>query len=236
VIAVLLRAMTPRLAVLALAMVLFYLYEPAFHTHEVQDLDPQYLGVEGLAATLANLTGVAMLVLLAGFVSTDRRRGYYRMFFCHPTRPLAFYALHWVLALVLAMASAAVFLVAGQLAAWGEFRGGWSGLFLALLSAVVYGGVMAFLSAVLRSGEAWVSVVIFLFTFFWLSQQIGGDAVPDALRDLLTMVLPPQLPLGSVYMGLLAGVVDWGAALFALGYGVFWLAAAALVLRLRDWP
>lgn len=235
-IGVLLRAMTPRMALVVVAMLLFYVYEPAFHLHDVQDLDPQYMGPEGLAATLANLSGVAMLVLLSGFVSTDRRRGYYRMFFCHPTRPLAFYALHWVLALGLAMAAAAAFLVVGQWVAWGEFRGGWSGMFLAFLSAVAYGGLMAFLSVLLRGGEAWVSMVVFLFTFFWLAQRIGGAAVPDPLRDALTLVLPPQLPMGSVYMGLLAGVVDWGSAAFTLGYGVFWLAAAALLLRLRDWP
>lgn len=235
-IGVLLRGMIPRMGLLLVAMVLFYLYEPAFHTHELADLDPQYMGAMGLAATLANLTGVAMLVLLAGFVSTDRRRGYYRMFFCHPTRPIAFYALHWGMALVLAMAAAALFLVVGQWVAWGEFRGGWSGLFLAFLSAVVYGGVMAILSVALRGGDAWVSVVIFLFTYFWLAQQVGGAVVPGPFRDAVTLVLPPQIPLGTVYMGLLAGVVDWGAAAFALGYGVFWLSASALLLRLRDWP
>jgi hypothetical protein len=28
----------------------------------------------------------------------------------------------------------------------------------------------------------------------------------------------------------------WGAAAFVAGYGVFWMGAAALLLRLREWP
>ncbi|HEV2130762.1 MAG TPA: hypothetical protein VGR27_06645 [Longimicrobiaceae bacterium] len=235
---ILLRDMAPRLLLVALAALMFYLIDPAFHQHErVEGEAAAVLGPLGLSATLANLAGLAMLILLAGFVSTDRRRGFYRIFFSHPTHPLAFYGLRWALALALALLSAAVFLVVGQLAAWGEFRGGFGGLGLALLSAIAYGGLMAFLSTLLPRGDAWVAIILFLFTFFWLQAlSLGAEPFPTALRQALTLLLPPQTALNDVYEGMLAGQAVWGAAAFVVGYGVFWMGAAALLLRLREWP
>jgi hypothetical protein len=178
-----------------------------------------------------------MLVLLGGFVSTDRRQGYYRLFFSHPTRPAAFYGLRWLLALGVAMLAAALFLVLGQAAAWGGFEGGWRGLWLALLSAVAYGGMIAFLSVVLPRGDAWVALVLFVFNYFWLQAvALGAQPLPPLLNEVVPLLLPPQLALSDVYDGLLRGEVAWGASAFAAGYGVFWLALAGLLLRLRDWP
>ncbi|MGI9178942.1 MAG: hypothetical protein ACR2H9_00305, partial [Longimicrobiaceae bacterium] len=86
---ILLHDMAPRLLLVALAALMFYLIDPAFHQHEIAEGEAAaVLGPLGLSATLANLAGLAMLILLAGFVSTDRRRGFYRIFFSHPTHPL----------------------------------------------------------------------------------------------------------------------------------------------------
>lgn len=236
---ILLRGMLPRLAMVALLCVAFFFIEPGFHAHdgpapEEFRLD---LGAPGLAATLANLAGLSMLVLLGGFVSNDRRQGYYRLYFSHPTRPVAFYGLRWGLGLLLAMVAAAAFLVIGQLAAWGRFEGGGSGLYLALLAAVAYGGMIAFLSVVLPRGDAWVALVLFLFNIFWLqAAALGAQPLPGVLNDAVALLLPPQLALGDVYDGLIRGEIVWGASAFAAGYGVFWLLVAGLLLRLRDWP
>jgi hypothetical protein len=239
VIPILLRGMLPRLALVALLCVAFFFLEPGFHTHaepasEEFRLD---LGYMGLAASLANLAGVSMLVLLGGFVSNDRRQGYYRLYFSHPTRPIAFYGLRWGMGLLLSLAAAAVFLVVGQVAAWGRFEGGWIGLYLALLAAVAYGGMIAFLSVALSRGDAWVALVLFLFNYFWWQASLlGVQPLPPVLSDLVSILLPPQLALNDVYDGLLRGEIAWGASAFAAGYGVFWLLVAALLLRLRDWP
>lgn len=90
----------PRLLLVGLAGFMFYLLEPSFHQHGPVPADMQAdLGPRGLAASLSNLAGLSMLVLLGGFISTDRRRGYYRLFFAHPVSPLAFMdcagRLHW---------------------------------------------------------------------------------------------------------------------------------------------
>jgi hypothetical protein len=239
---ILLRDLAPRLILVTLAALFFYALEPAFHQHQVPAdelfgaVEPEF-GPAGLAASLANLAGLSMLILLGGFVSNDRRRGYYRIYFSHPTSPLAFYGLRWSLAFGLSLFAATVFLVVGQLVAWGGLRGGGSGLLLALLSALAYGGLIAFLSVVLPRGDAWVAVIVYLFTFFWLQVlAVGAEPFTASIRGAISFVLPPQTAMQDVYSALLLGQWDWGASAFVVGYGVVWLILAALVLRVREWP
>jgi hypothetical protein len=240
VIPILLRRMLPRLLLVALLGVAFYFWEPGFHQHSGEVVSEEFkldLGYLGLSATLANYAGVCMLVLLGGFVSGDRRQGYYRMYFSHPTRPIAFYALRWALGLAVALVAAAIFLVVGQLIAWGRFEGGWSGLYLALLAGVGYGGMIAFLSVALPRGDAWVALVLFIFNQFWLGMvALGSQPLPPLLNDAVSILLPPQLALNDVYDGLLRSEIVWGASAYVAGYGLFWLLVAGLILKLRDWP
>jgi hypothetical protein len=240
VIPILIRNMLPRLALVALLGLAFYLLDPGLHRHPGEAVPEEFaldLGSFGLAASLSNLAGMSMLVMLGGFISHDRRQGYYRMYFAHPTRPLAFYGLRWVLALAAVMAVCTVWLVASQLAAWGQFEGGWRGLYLAFLSAVAFGGMITFLSVALPRGDTWVALVLALFNYFWFeAMALGARPLPKAVNDVISLVLPPQFAISDVYDGLLAGQVVWGASAFVAGYGVFWLLMAGLVLKLRDWP
>lgn len=236
---ILLRGMLPRVVLVALLCVAFFFIEPGFHTHD-QPVSEEFrldLGAMGLAATLAHLAGLSMLALLGGFISHDRRQGYYRLYFSHPTRPIAFYALRWVLGLLVSMVAVTAFLVLGQLAAWGRFEGGWGGLYLALLAAIAYGGMIAFLSVLLARGDAWVALVMFVFNVLWVQAVgMGVQPLPGWLNDAVGILLPPQLALADVYDGLLRYEIEWGASAFVAGYGVFWLLVAALLLRLREWP
>ena len=236
---ILLRGMVPRLVLVALLGVAFYMIDPGLHQHADEVVPEEFrldLGAMGLAATLANYAGLSMLVLLGGFVSHDRRQGYYRLYFSHPTSPIAFYGLRWALGLAAAMLAAAILLVVGQWIAWGRFEGGWSGLYLAFLAALAYGGMIAFLSVALPRGDAWVALVLFVFNYFWLQAVALGVEGPALLNDLVSVLLPPQLALSDVYDGLLRFEVAWGASAFAAGYGVFWPLVAGLLLKLRDWP
>lgn len=237
---VLLRGMLPRLALVALAGVLFFMLEPGFHQHAGEAIPEEFkldLGAIGISASLANLSSFAMLLLFGGTLSSDRRQGYYRMYFSHPTRPLAYYGLQWVLALLFAVAASAVFLVVGQLAAWGHFEGGWSGLYLALLAAIAYGGLVAFFATLLTRGDAWVTLILFFFTYFWFyAATLGLQPLPTGASQLLSLLLPPQLALDDIRDGLLRSEIAWGASAYAAGYGAFWLLVSGLVLKLRDWP
>jgi hypothetical protein len=240
VIAVLLRGMLPRMVLVALLGVAFFMLEPGFHQHAGETVPEEFrldLGYLGISASLANYAGLSMLILLGGFVSNDRRQGYYRLYFSHPTRPVAFYALRWALGLAVAMVAATVFLVVGQMVAWGQFEGGWSGLYLTFLTALTYGGMIAFLSVMLPRGDAWVALVLFLFNYFWLQAvTMGIQPLPGPLNGLVPLLLPPQFALTDVYDALLRSEIAWGASAYAAGYGVFWLLVAGLLLKLRDWP
>lgn len=236
---ILLRQLRWRIAALALACFLFYMGDPALHEHpaespgDVADLLEPF----GISFTIANVATLGMVVMLAGFIATDRRRGYYRLAFSHPTRPLAFYGLRWVLSLAVAMLAAAFFWLFAQLAAWGEIRVGPSFLLQGLLLAVVYGGITAFFSALVPRGDGFLAVTLFFLTDFWLRlQTIPVLPFTPGIRAAISFILPPHSAVSDVYAALLSGSTAWGAAAYALGYGLFWLVLAGLLVKYREWP
>ncbi|HET7228824.1 MAG TPA: hypothetical protein VFJ16_02345 [Longimicrobium sp.] len=232
-----------RLLIVALLMAFFYSWEPGFHLHggESGDLLPEVADPGGIAFTMANLAGASMLVLLAGFISADRREGYYRIYFSHPTRPLAFYGVRWLVAYALSLLAAALFLVGGQLLAWGEFRVGLGAMVHPALFALVYGALVAFFSVLLRRGDSLAALGVFILTSAWeyaLSAfaELGTQPMSPLARQTLSFVLPPHLALRDVYEAAHAGSTAWGSMAFVGGYGLFWLAAAGLLLWSREWP
>jgi len=89
----------------------------------------------------------------------------------------------------------------------------------------------------LPRGDAWVAVLIYFFTYFWIQiLAVGAEPLTASARGLIGFVMPPQLAMQDVYTAMLAGQGAWGAVLYVLGYAAFWLVAAALLLRLREWP
>lgn len=237
---ILLKQLRWRIAALALAGFLFYMGDPALHEHPAESPSDvaELLEPFGISFTIANLATVGMVVMLAGFIATDRRRGYYRLAFSHPTRPLAFYGLRWVLSLAVAMLAGAFFWLFAQLAAWGEVRVGPSFLLQALLLAVVYGGLTAFFSALVPRGDVFLAVILFFLTDLWLTLVQESPILPltPGLRAAISFVLPPHSAVSDVYTALLSGGVAGGAAAYALGYGLFWLILAGLLVKYREWP
>jgi hypothetical protein len=235
VIAVLLHDLRWRLAAVVLIALGLLWWEVEAQAHGA--LEGAEAAPASLAAPMAYLAALAMIVLLAGFVSTDRREGYARLFFAHPTSPLAFYALRWVLAYAVALLASVLFLLVVQAIVWGGVRGGLGALLLPALTALIFGGIMAFFSTALPRGDAWAGLLLFLPTLFpqvllFLLQNVG-----PALREATLFLLPPQTTaLQVVYENLLVGQAAWGAAAFAAGYGVVWLGAAVALLRVREWP
>lgn len=233
-----LRDWAPRFLLLAVIVWALWLLEPGFHPHEAAaagDLPLEELGPLGVSATLSYLAGLTMIVLLGGFVSTDRRRGYAHLYLSHPVRPVALYGLRWALAAAVALLLSLLFLVLGQLLAWGAFRGGWPGLLLPALSVLVYGGLMAFLSAALPRGDAWVALALFVPTFFPdVLRFLEGGLNPAGYRFLLFLI-PPQWAYQEIYAALVTGGTAWAPAAYVAGYGLFWLGMGALLLKVREW-
>lgn len=239
-IAVMLHDMRWRFLLIAAIAVLLYFMEPGFHQHEGFDPTAVALGPVGVSATLSYLAALTMIALMAGTISTDRREGHTRLLFAQPTSPLAYYGLRWGLAYGLAIVFASAFLFFGQLIAWGEFLGGWSGLILPVLSALVFGGLAAFLTAALPRGDAFVLFLLFLPTL--VPPEIVPIPPVQALSGLLDgapivrYLLPPQTALADIWQGLLLDAFDWGAVVFAASYGLLFLLAGAALVRLREWP
>lgn len=234
-IALMFRTLRWRFLVLALLAVAIFFLEPGFHQHEEFDSTAVALGPVGISASLSYFAGLAMIILFAGTVSTDRREGYTRLLFAHSTSPLAYYGLRWVLAYAIAVGGALAFLVFGQLIAWGEFLGGWQGMLLPLLSALIYGGLIAFLSTLLPRSDGWIAFLLFLPTLLPQLLNLALQNLAPALRQTIVILLPPQTALQDIWEGLLLESIDWGAVLFAAAYGTALLIAASMILRLREW-
>ena len=105
-----------------------------------------------------------------------------------------------------------------------------------LANVLIYGGLMAFLSAALPRGDAWVAFFLFVPTF--LPPELLAmleSTMPGGLYRTLLFVLPPQTALQDVYQGLLLNDLAWGSVAYVIGYAAVWLVAGVLVLRLREW-
>lgn len=233
-----------RLLVVALLMLFFYRLEPGLHLNGAVDDDllPNVADPNGIAFTLANLAGASMLVLLSGFVSADRREGYYRIYFSHPTRPLAFYAVRWLVAYVLSVGAAAVFLMGAQLVAWGELRAGAGAMVQPAVFALIYGGLAAFFSVVLARGDGLAALGVYALKAVWEYAQsvfsyMQTQPMSPFARQAITFVLPPHAAVEDIYtVAHAGGGMAWGSLAFASGYGLFWLALAGLLLWSREWP
>jgi hypothetical protein len=232
---VFLRDLRWRLALLALLGLVFYAWELQIQSHAEEDA--LLLGPLGISATPAYFASVAMIVLLAGFVSRDRRFGYYRMYFSHPTPPLAFYGVQWGLAYLFALGGSALLFVALQITLWGGIQGAWSALLLPALTALIFGAVMAFFSTLLPVGDVWLALLFFFPTFLPEVFSFVLAPLPPFLRQLALFIVPPQTTaLQQVYEQILAGSVAWAGVAFGAGYALVLLVAAGLLLRLREWP
>jgi hypothetical protein len=216
------------------AVVLFYV-EHGFRPIEQLELDVFGFSPLDVGAALGYFASFAMIILLGGAISRDRREGYTRIFFSHPTSPLSYYALRWILAYAIAIAGAFLLLFFGQLVAWNGIRGGWAGMLLPLLTALIYGGLIAFFSTLLPRGDALVAILFFSPTV--VSEVLFPlNRLAAPVRDMILLILPPNEALNQVYDGLRIGPAQWGAAVFAAGYGVLFLVMAGLILRMREWP
>ncbi|MEX2582503.1 MAG: hypothetical protein WD766_04490 [Gemmatimonadota bacterium] len=233
---VILRDMRWRLAFLIPLSALLYSQEPAFHQHDGFDPTAISLGPLGVSSTLAYFAALSMIILLGGFVSTDRREGYTRLMFSHPTSPLAYYGVRWGLAYLVSFVGAAIFLVVGQLIAWGEFRGGSAGLILPALTGLVYGGIVAFFSVVVRRGDGWIAFLFFLPTLIPQIVTLALSTASTGVRQAILLLLPPLGAFQEIWDNLLFETFAWGPVGFAAAYGAVFLVSAVALLTMLEWP
>ncbi len=215
---------------------LLYALEPGFHQHEEFDLQSLYLGPLGVSATISYFAALTMIILLGGRISRDRQMGYTRLLFANPVSPVTYYGLRLAIAYAVAMIGSVLFLAVGQVIAWGTTPRGWMGLLLPLLTALVYGGLVTFLSAVMPRGDTFTAFLFFLPTFVpgILDVSLANASLP--VRQIVLLILPPHGAVARVWEGLLDGQIAWIPALYAAAYGLILLVAAGVVLRTRELP
>jgi hypothetical protein len=232
---ILLYDMRWRIALLLVPAVILFLIDHSFRPIEQLELEPTGFSPLDVSAALGYFAAFSMMILLSGTVSPDRREGYTRLFFSHPTSPLAFYGLRWGLAYAISVSGAFLLLLVGQLLSWGGIRGGWLGLVLPMLTALIYGGLIAFFSVLLPRGETLLVIILFLPTVITeVLQPLNRLIAP--VRDAILLLLPPNGALAQVYVNMRYEEPWGGAAVFAAAYGLIFLTAAAIALRLREWP
>lgn len=235
-IALILHDMRWRVLVLVGVAGLLYLLEPGFHQHDEFDLQALYLGPLGISSTISYFAALTMIILLGGQISRDRQMGYSRLLFAHPVTPLSYYGLRLGIAYLVAIVGSVLFLAFGQIIAWGTFPRGWMGLLLPLLTALVYGGLVTFLSVVMPRGDAVTAFLLFLPTFLPAILEIGLANASLSVRQLVLIILPPHGAVARVWEALLDGRIAWIPALYVAAYGLVLLVAAGVILRMREWP
>jgi hypothetical protein len=178
---------------------------------------------------------IAALVLLAGVFSEDRTAGFARLYAVRPRSLIVLYGARVLLLALVAFVLSAVIMPVFDIIVVGAWPA--PGLF-ALITAqiVVFGALTALLSTITRA-DAWVALFLGLAGIVWdaLRRVDFLLAAPAALRDAVSVVLPPQGALLRIEMafGSLQPVPP-DALLYVLLYGCLLLLVAGILLSRRS--
>jgi hypothetical protein len=114
--------------------------------------------------------------------------------------------------------------------------GGPNTLVLILAYILVY-GALTFLLSVWTRGEVWIALVLAICAMLWdavLRAGRLGNSVPG-IRELITMVLPPQSALFKIENAFGAETaMPWDSVLFVVAYSVILIIAALVSMRIRE--
>lgn len=183
---------------------------------------------------LGHLPLVAVLVLMAGFISDDRASGLARLIAVRPVSPVGVYGTRFGLLAVIAFAICATIMPAFDALMLGEWAGP-ATLVLILAYVVVYGGLVAFLSAWTR-GDAWLALLLAIAAIAWSAfDRAGSLPLAPGMAQLVGFLLPPQPALFQLE-GAFAELqpIPWDAFAYCIGYGGFFLVLAGLSVARRE--
>ena len=178
---------------------------------------------------------IATLVLMSGVFSDDRAAGHARLYAVRPRSLVVLYGARMVLYAVVAFLMSAILMPGFDLLILGDWTGG--GVF-ALIAAqiMVYGSITAMLSAITR-GDAWIALFLGIVAIVWdaLRRMDFLQTAPPALRQIVSMLLPPQGALMRVEGAFgAAQPVPWEAMLYISLYASLVLILAGVALSRRE--
>lgn len=183
---------------------------------------------------IGRLPLIAVLVLMAGLVADDRANGLARLIAVRPVSPVTVYGVRFALLAAITFAVCALVMPAFDILMLGEWAGAGT-LVLIVAYLFAYGGLVAFLSVWTR-GDAWLALLLAIVAIVWAALDRAAIVpVAPALADAIGFLLPPQAALFELE-GAFAELapVPWDAFLYCTGYGVFFLALAALSVSRRE--
>jgi hypothetical protein len=177
---------------------------------------------------------VAVLVLMAGVASDDRRHGFLRLWTVRPGSPLRIYAPAWVALALLAVAVSALLLPLVDVILLGDWAGP-NTLVLIAAYVLLYGSLTAFFS-VWTTADAWLALLVGVGAAVWHGLvRAGAVGLPTIFREVITFLLPPQgalLAVEAAFAGM--APVPWAALAYVAGYSVVLLVVAGVLLELRE--
>jgi hypothetical protein len=178
---------------------------------------------------------IAALVLMAGIFSGDRADGYTRLYAVRPRSMVLLYGARFVLLALVAFLLSAVLMPLFDVIVLGE----WSQPALFTLIAaqvIVFGTLTALLSTVTRA-DAWIALFLGITALVWdaLRRIDFVQAAPSALRETVSVMLPPQGALMRIEMAFATmQPVPWDAFIYIVLYGALVLLVTGIVLNRRS--
>ena len=178
---------------------------------------------------------IATLVLMSGVFSDDRAAGHARLYAVRPRSLVALYGARLVLYAAVAFLLSAILMPGFDLLILGDWTGG--GVFALIVAQImVYGSITALLSAITRA-DAWIALFLGVVAIVWdaLRRMDFLQTAPPALREIVSMLLPPQGALMRVESAFgAAQPVPWEAVLYISLYASLVLILAGVALSRRE--
>jgi hypothetical protein len=178
---------------------------------------------------------IATLVLLAGIFSADRSAGHARLLAVRPRSLQLLYGARFLLLAAIAFLMSAVLLPAFDVLVLGEWGG--PSVFALIAAQIIVFGVLTALLSVFTTADAWLALFLGIAAIVWdgLRRADALSGVPVALRETLTVLLPPQAALLRIEIAFGSlQPVPWDALLYIAIYGAFLLLIAGVALSRRS--
>jgi hypothetical protein len=177
---------------------------------------------------------IAALVLMAGMFSADRSLGHARLYAVRPRSMVVLYGARFLLLSLVAFVMSALLMPAFDYLVLGEWSG--SQVFVLIAAQIIVFGALTALLSVFMRADAWGALFLSLVAIVWDGlRRIDFLQAPGAVRDTLSVVLPPQGALMRIELAFgMIQPVPWDAFLYVALYGALLLVIAGVALSRRS--
>lgn len=178
---------------------------------------------------------IAILVMMSGIVSADRRDGTMRLYAVRPVSLTRIYLTRFAVAAGVALLLSGLLMPAFDFVLLSKWGG--PSTFVLIISYILVYGSLTFLLSVWTRGEVWVAMMLAIIAMLWdavlRSGKLGNSA--PGIREVITMLLPPQSALFKIETAFGAETtIPWDSFAFVTAYSVILIVAALVSMRVRE--